>query len=102
MAGRVDQEAIKLEMDSKTVVATKQQLECDLPGEKVILDLNSDHYFGMNAVASRIWTLIQEPIETGDIVEKLLEEYEVEREQAERDVERLLAEMKEKGLVEYP
>lgn len=67
--------------------------------ETVILDLASGTYFGLDPVGARIWALIGEGKTLVAICTTMLEEYEVEREQLEADVLRLVAELVERGLV---
>ncbi len=70
-----------------------------LEGEAVILGLATGTYFGLDAVGTRIWQLIEERGRVTEIMTGLVEEYEVEPEQCERDVLRLLGELKDRGLI---
>lgn len=83
-----------------TVVATPEQVSSDLAGESVILNLKTGMYFGLNEVGASIWNLLQQPRSVKDICAQILEEYEVESEQCERDVLTLLHELSESELIE--
>jgi hypothetical protein len=83
-----------------TVVAAKDQVSSDLGGEVAILDLKAGVYYGLDAVGARIWSLIQEPRTVNEILNILLEEYEVEPERCERDLLVLLQRLAEEGLIE--
>lgn len=83
-----------------TVVATSEQVSSDLAGESVILNLKTGMYFGLNEVGASIWNLLQQPRSVKDICTQILEEYEVESEQCERDVLTLLNELVESELIE--
>ena len=54
--------------------------------ETVILDLGSGTYYGLDLVGQRIWLLMGEGKTLADICERLLEEYEISREELTRDV----------------
>jgi hypothetical protein len=83
------------------VVATaKEQLSCDLAGEAAILDIKSGTYYGLNALGARIWNLIQKPKAVKEVLQVLLEEYEVETERCEGDLLELLRELEAHGLIE--
>lgn len=82
------------------VVATPEQVSSDLAGESVILNLKTGMYFGLNEVGASVWNLLQEPCAVKDICTQILEEYEVEPEQCERDILALLTEMVESELIE--
>ncbi len=86
--------------NSSTVVAAKDQVSCDLSGEAAILNLKSGVYFGLNTVGASIWKLIQEPRTLKEIRNTVVEEYEVEPDQCERDVPELLRELSTHGLIE--
>ena len=71
----------------------------EVGGETVLLDLESEQYFGLDAVGSRIWQLLGEGMGTEAVVETLLLEYEVERDALAADVAALLEQLAEAGLV---
>lgn len=83
-----------------SVVATKNQVSCDLAGEAAILDLQSGIYYGLDAVGARIWELIQEPKTVTEIRDALLEEFDVEPERCHNDLVALLEQMSENKLIE--
>lgn len=72
----------------------------EVAGETVLLDLNSESYFGLDEVGTRIWALLNEGRTPGDMVAVLLEEYEVDRATLEADVRSLLESLLEAGLLE--
>ncbi len=65
-----------------------------------MLQLESGVYHGLNPVAGRVWELLETPSTVGQVVDALLEEYDVERERCESDVAALLVALREAGLVE--
>lgn len=67
--------------------------------ETVLLDLASGNYYGLDAVGARMWQLLGEGRTLPEICDALLVEYEVTREALERDLERLVTELGEKGLL---
>lgn len=71
----------------------------DVNDEVVLLDLASEHYFGLDEVGARVWMLLKEQKAAGQIVEELLQEYDVERAELEGDVLDLLAQLLEAGLI---
>jgi len=75
-------------------------LHQELGGETVLLNLVNEHYFGLDPVGSRIWQLLGETDQAGTLVARLLQEYEVEEPQLRGDVERLISELLDAGLVQ--
>jgi hypothetical protein len=71
----------------------------EVGGETVLLDLGSEEYFGLDAVGTRVWQLLSGGASVGQAIDALLEEYDVEREVLEGDVERLIGDLVAAGLV---
>jgi hypothetical protein len=86
--------------ENKTVTAIKDQVSCALDGETVILHLGSGTYYGLNAVGSTIWNLIQEPRTIAEIHDKLLQQYEADAGECERDLLNVLDDLCKASLVE--
>ncbi len=82
------------------VVVTKDQVSADLSGEAAILNLKSGMYFGLNTVGASIWKLIQEPRSVNEINDALVQEYDVDPDQCEKDLLALLEELLSKELIE--
>ena len=72
----------------------------EVGGETVLLDLNSESYFGLDEVGTRIWQLLQESGDMESIFETILGEYDVEAEQLSKDLDELVQKLVEAGLVE--
>lgn len=61
---------------STTVVASEQQISCDVADEVVLLSTENGQYYGLNAVGASIWRLIQMPRTLDEVRNGLLDEYE--------------------------
>ena len=84
-------------MDKITI--SQEVLAQELAGETVLLDLASESYFGLDTVGTRVWQLLHEGKGQAELVEILLNEYEVERETLEKDIAELLDRLGEAGLI---
>src|SRR5262245_50618362 len=71
----------------------------NLMGEAVLLDLAAGVYFGLDPVGTRIWQLLEQHGDTAPIVRAMLDEYDVEESRLRADLERLMRELSDKGLV---
>jgi len=85
---------------SSVVGATRDHVSCSLGDEAAILNLNNTVYYGLNPVGTRVWDLVQQARSVREIRDALLDEYDVEAEQCERDLLDLLQKMREQGLIE--
>ena len=71
----------------------------ELEGEAVLLDLASGLYFGLNAVGTRIWQLVEQGCPADEIAGRIAEEYAAPVDVITRDVHRLLDELRARGLI---
>ena len=69
-------------------------------GEAVLLDLRSQKYFGLNEVGTRLWELLQANADLAAARDRLLEEFDVESAELERDLDALVERLLAAGLVE--
>lgn len=84
----------------ESIVSYRGDLDTtDLDGDKVMMDLEKGQYFALNSVASRIWEEIESPVKVGNIVDKLLEEYEVDRCICEENVLEFIKSLDDAGLL---
>jgi 5'(3')-deoxyribonucleotidase len=60
------------------VVRRKDILTTDLDGEIGMINIETGKYYSLDLVSSSIWHLIDQPISVKQIIEKLMEEYEVD------------------------
>jgi hypothetical protein len=70
-----------------------------LGDEAVILNVGTGVYFGLDEVGTRMWQLMSEHGSTEKVIEVMLTEYEVDEEQLRGDLETLIQQLSEKGLV---
>ena len=81
------------------VSPAKDLVFSNVADEVVILDLKSGVYHGLEEVGARAWELMAEERPVSEVRDQLLEEYEVEPQQCESDLLRLLEELRSHGLV---
>jgi coenzyme PQQ synthesis protein D (PqqD) len=83
-----------------TFILSKDAMCRELHSEAVILDLGSGTYFGLNAVGTRIWQLIERHGRLNAVFEELCREYDAAPDQLERDLLELVDRLADAGLVE--
>jgi hypothetical protein len=70
-----------------------------LDGETVLLNLETEKYFGLDAVGTRMWELVTQLPSIDAAYGKLAEEYEAEPEQLRKHLTELLGQLVENGLL---
>ncbi len=81
------------------VVRSPDQLSGDLDGRVVLLSIENGEYYNMNEVGSRIWALLEQPITVTALIERLLEEFDVERAICEKEALDFLAQLQRDRLL---
>jgi hypothetical protein len=71
----------------------------EIDGEVVMLSIENSEYYGMDKVGSRIWHLLENPMHFKILVDILMGEYEVSKEQCITDALSFLNKMKDKKLI---
>jgi hypothetical protein len=71
-----------------------------LQSESVILNLNSERYFGLDDISTRFFSLLNSSESVQQAYEALLAEFEVDPEILRRDLVDFINALDEKGLVE--
>ena len=75
-------------------------VEAVLGDEAVLLNVESGVYFGLDPVGTRIWELLGAGAGELEIVDRVLEEYDVEPARARADVKAFIQALAAKGLTQ--
>ena len=84
---------------NQTITPSPEVISQEVSGETVLLDLQSENYFGLDEVGTRIWQLIKETSDLQAIFKTLLAEYDVSEERLRQDLDTLLGEISGLGLI---
>jgi hypothetical protein len=71
---------------NEPVIRRAELPSTELQGETVLLSLEEQSYFGLRATSRRIWQMLEQPRTLEQILATLLSEYEIDRQQCEREV----------------
>ena len=72
----------------------------EVDGEMVLLDMNSENYFGLDEVGTAIWQAMQECKSLEEVYQAMLKQYEVEPEILEKDLLEFAQKLSDSGLAE--
>lgn len=90
-----------MELSESTVISiSKDNVYCNIEDEIIMLGLEDEVYYGLNSVGAFVWEQIKNPKTFAEILNAVLNEYDIEREECERDLRELITELFNKGLVE--
>ena len=68
-------------------------------GEAIILNLNTEHYYGLDDVGTRMWELLTTSSSIGEAASQLLDEYDVGETTLHHDLQQLISVLEKNGLL---
>lgn len=88
-------------LDENTAIIRKNEvIFSEMDGELVMMDLEKNSYFGLNAVGKEIWELLTEAKTINGLCATLMQKYDVELERCKQDVTAMVNKMVEVGIVQ--
>jgi hypothetical protein len=85
---------------AERLILPEDVLISNVEGESVLLNLNSERYFGLDEVGTRMLSVLTTSNSIQTAYEALLEEYEVENEKLRNDLAELIDRLVDQGLLE--
>jgi hypothetical protein len=76
-----------------------EMLSTEFDQETVLMSISAGAYYGLEGPARSVWNLLETPQTLNQLVDRLLGEYDVSREDCAADVERFLGELDREGLL---
>jgi hypothetical protein len=89
-----------LGLERLTITAVRDHVSCDLDGTVLILHVRDGVCYGLDAIGTTVWKMIQTPITASIVRDTLVTEYEVDPRVCENDLRVLLQGLAERGLIE--
>ncbi len=87
-------------MDITSTLKLEREINVtELSGEKVMVDFETGKYYLIKGVGNDIWEMIREQMTVGQMIEKILNQYEVEREVCTKTVFDFLNSLTNTGLI---
>lgn len=87
-------------LPTSIIKRSASQVSTFLNNEAVILGMEKEEYYSLNAVGARVWSLIEEPRTVRQLLTELLRLYNVESGKCEQDLVALLSRLVDEGLIE--
>jgi hypothetical protein len=83
------------------VVQKPGNIVTDMDGEKVMMNILNSKYYNLGNNGGRIWELIKAPMSIHELIETLMNEYEVEQSICEEHVLTFLSHLSSEGLIDW-
>lgn len=66
----------------------------------MILNFDEGVYYGLEKVGARVWEMVRSPVPLAEIRDTIVAEFDVDPDRCEADLQNLLTELAEAGLIE--
>lgn len=76
-----------------------EMVHSSIDGEVVMMSVDKGEYYGLNAMGSRIWELLEKPHSLEELCRELMSGFEVDQETCQAEVSRFLSEIADQKLV---
>ena len=86
-------------MSNSAYAVPREVLVAHLQGEAVLLHMDSKRYYRLNETAASVWKALEREQALPEIVASLCDEFEVAPDAAQRETERIVADLLERGLL---
>jgi hypothetical protein len=70
-----------------------------LDGEIVMMSVENGEYYGLDEIGTRIWGLLEKPVLIEELINSLINEFEVDRQECEHDTLEFLEDLFSKNLI---
>jgi len=90
---------LKITLDN-TATRMSKLLTNEIDGEVLLLHIDAEKYYNMDAVGSRIWQLLEQPFKVDALCNQLAAEYQVDSATCQGDVLEFLQTLSDAKLVE--
>lgn len=89
-----------MSINSESIISKNPQIiSSKMDDEVVMMSVEKGNYYGLNRVGSEIWEKLTKPLTVSHLCDKLMQEFDVEKEQCEREVITYLEKLVSEGLI---
>ena len=87
-----------LDLDTKLLLG-RDHVATSIGDETAVMSIKRGRYYAVGLVAERVWQMLETPATPREIIERLMDEYDIAPEQCGREVDAFLNELIAEGLV---
>lgn len=87
-------------MSNSRWIASPSAFGSEVGNEMALMSQKTSTYYTMNSTGSFVWSMLQNAVSQAAIVQALHEKYDAEIALCQQDVETILADLKNAGLIE--
>ncbi len=86
--------------EANKIIKNKDILSSNMDDEVVMMSVENSEYYNLNPVGAKIWELLDNSPSFSGLIDKLLEEFNVDKDLCIKDTSEFLEELRSKGLID--
>jgi len=91
----------RMDTSGKYMVKAKDLVQKEIESKSVLLNLDNGNYYTLNRTGTFIWSLIDGKKRTSEIIEQVVQKFDVDSSQAAMDAETLIRDLENEGLIVF-
>jgi len=99
ITSKMKNEVKQMELLHQKVICPETVFAQEVDNEIVLLDMQSENYFGLDSVGAVMWQFMQEHLTLQDVLNALLEYYDVDEAILKKDLLHLVEQLHTNGLI---
>ena len=89
-----------MEINNQTILKrNKEILSTEMDGETVMMSVENSEYYSLSPVGTKIWELLENDLSFEQLINLLMEEFDVDKQTCQNDTKEFLEELIDKGLI---
>ncbi len=90
----------KQEISTDTIIKRIDDIVAsEIDGETVMMSIDQGKYYGLDLIGSQIWEFIKEPIKVSELIDALVEQFDVDWATCQKDVLHFLNKLKDEKIL---
>jgi ornithine carbamoyltransferase len=89
-----------MSLDKQYIIIPSEVMAREVGGEMVILNLESEQYYGLDAVGTDMWAALIKATNIEEALSLLHQDYDVELQELQKDLEEFITKLEKAGLLE--
>lgn len=87
-------------MSSKDLITQDPEVvQSDVDGLTMLMSIETGRYYSLSRIGTHIWKQLERPCSQSDIIAKLKLDFDVSDEQCQRETQKFLEELRQRGLI---
>ncbi|MFN8579069.1 MAG: lasso peptide biosynthesis PqqD family chaperone [Candidatus Sericytochromatia bacterium] len=84
---------------SSNIIKNDSLVASELDDGLVMMSLENSSYYGLDPIGKRVWEILEEKTSVENLISKLIEEYDISKDECQKDILELLNSFAKENLI---